>query len=209
MHNTVISILGHKGSGKTTLARELMRGRSRVLVFDTLGEYDTQRIFYSFDEALRAMERSIPKARFQWGVRLADMADYVDLFELAFELPGTLLVFEETSLFCSPSYLPPSLSKLVRYARHREIDLVFVSRRASEVNRDLTAQSDFIVTFRQHEPRDLQYLSSVSGRDVSAVRTLPAFKVAVIQGDPADAPPAIQAQLAPSATPLTGNHAPE
>lgn len=192
----VVSVFGRKGSGKTTLVRELAASYDRRIAFDTLGEYgqaDGWTVVHDFEGALTLM--SAPPARFAWSIRLSEIADYFDLFELAFEIPNTLLLFEESSLFCSASYLPDQLSKLVRYGRHRNIDMVFVSRRPSEVNRDVTAQSDLIVTFRQHEPRDLMYLAAVSGANVDHVRTLGDYRVAVIQGDATDAPPAVQSRM--------------
>lgn len=178
--NTVLCVFGQKGSGKTELSKKIARAYDRVLILDTLGEYSEWAhpvvgLSDTFDSLVKFHERP----SFRLAVRLDDIEDYFIVMRLAYEIPDMLLLVEEASFFCSPYNLPPELSQLIRYARHRRISQLYVSRRPAELSRDLTAQSDCIVTFRQHEPRDLAYLAQVAGEDVSRVRTLPAYRCAV------------------------------
>lgn len=191
--NLVLSIFGRKGSGKTTLARKVLQEFDRVIVFDTLGQYDGEEC-WTVEACLAAFERAAERPRFTISCRLADVNDYLDLFEVAFELPGVLLVFEEVSFYCSAYALPAELSTIVRYGRNRSIDQIYIARRPAEVHRDLTAQSDVIVSFVQHEPRDVAYLSAAAGEDVSRVRSLPAYRCAA-WGNRAKLPLAVLAQL--------------
>lgn len=174
--NTIVSVFGRKGSGKTTLALELCQEHERVVVIDSTGEYPFE-ISEGFEACAVALERAEERDRFRLSLR-GSLEDLLDALEVCNDLTRALVVVEETSFYCSPSDLPEPLSRLVRYGRHRELDQLYISRRAAEVSRDLTAQSDVIVTFNQREPRDLDYLARVAGADVSAVRELPPYRVA-------------------------------
>jgi hypothetical protein len=55
--------------------------------------------------------------------------------------------------------------------------MIFIARRPSELHRDITANSDVVVTFQQHEPRDVLYLRSIFGPGAVAVRRLPRFRI--------------------------------
>lgn len=195
--NQIVSLFGTKGSGKSTLARGIAEGYSRVIVCDMLGEYDMDLTACSVDEAMSHLVAQEKASAFSLSIRLSELEDYLDVLELAYELTDTLVVLEEASFLCSASNFPPELSKLVRYGRHRRISQLYISRRPAEVARDVTAQSDLLVTFRQREPRDLDYLYScapaarMSRREFGAyVEGLPEYRCAVF-GDRESAPPAV------------------
>jgi DNA helicase HerA-like ATPase len=192
--NSILSVFGVKGSGKSTLVREIVAEHDRVIAIDTIGEYtDGFRIVEGLDACLDALDWAEGQERFKLSLRCGDPEDMLDLIGVSYEFPRTLVVVEETSFYCSPSQLPEELSKLVRYGRHREIDQIYVARRPSEIHRDLTAQSDVIVTFRHREPRDLDYLARMSGQDVSQVASLPDWGIAA-WGDPRKMPLAVLAR---------------
>lgn len=200
MKNTLATFLGKKGSGKTTLVKECLREHSRVLAFDINGEYrpeDGLAVVWGFEECLEAMERIEPGETFAYSLRCVDdeehdaVEDYLDLMRVAFELPGTLLVLEECNNYCSSATLPWELARLVRQGRHREIDQYYVARRPSELHRDLTANSDFVVTFRQEEPRDVLYLRERMGPELAErARTLADYQI-IVHGDLDVAPTAV------------------
>lgn len=195
--NTITSVFGYKGSGKSTLAAAIAREHSRVATIDTLGEHAGEPVF-GLDACLARLERAEGERRFRLSLRCSSLDDMLDLVGVCYELTDVLIVVEETSFFCSPSHLPDELSQLVRYGRHRRIDQLYISRRPAEIHRDLTAQSDVIVSFAQREPRDLDYLARIAGADVSRLRTLPPFKV-LAWGNRAKFPLAVWEQLDASA----------
>lgn len=207
--NLVLSIFGRKGSGKSWLTRELVQDRPRVFYLDSMGEAgerDGFEVVHGYEECVHAMLRVKDLKRFRLSLRTDDTEDLIKLGDLAFEIPDHLIVIEETSFYCSPSYLPPEISKLVRYGRHRGIDQIYIARRPSEIHRDLTAQSDLIVTFAMHEPRDVAYLAAIapSKEEAEAVRDLPRYKVAA-WGDLERAPLAVLSRLhGPKKKPLDG-----
>jgi len=178
MNNLIISNFGRKGSGKTTLSREIMAEHPRAVVIDSLGEYDEGfTVCNGKADCIEAIMSVRDEKRFRLSLRVLDPDENMELLELIFEVPKTLVVVEETSLYAKPTYLPEGIARLVRYGRHREIDQIYMSRRPSEIHRDLTAQSDIIVSFRQQEPRDIKYLRDFMGPEAETVRHLPEYKV--------------------------------
>lgn len=207
--NLVISVFGRKGSGKSTLVMTMLEEFDRVFYFDAMGEADEKRGFtvvHGWQACIDAMMKVRNDKRFKLSLRMDDTEELVRLLDLAYEIPDQCTVVEETSFYCSPSYLPSEISKLVRYGRHRRIDQIYIARRPSEIHRDLTAQSDLIVTFAMHEPRDIAYLAAIapSKEAAEAVRKLPKYRVAV-WGDVERAPAAVLVQQeTPSKATLDG-----
>ena len=195
--NLIVTVLGRKASGKSTLVSKIIADAPRLIVIDTVGEYgQAQKIvpIHGIIECCDALAACEKRATFRISCRADETEDLLDLLNICYELPNILLVVEETSFFCSPAFLPPEISKLVRYGRHREISQVYVSRRASEIHREITAQSDLIVSFEQREPRDIEYLAITSGQSpralVAAFQRLPRYRC-FVWGDVERAPLAV------------------
>ena len=175
--NFVASIFGQRGAGKTTLAQKIAREYSRVIYLDLLGQYGGDKV-YSVEGFCQWAEAKHEDETFEVSIRLDDTDDYLQVLHVAYEIVDYLLVAEETSYFCSPAGMPRELSKIVRYGRHRKISQLYLARRPSELHRDLTAQSDVIVSFYQHEPRDIAYLAACGVENAERVRHLRQFKCA-------------------------------
>lgn len=177
--NTITTVCGRKGSGKTYMCHEIMEMERRVFVLDTTGDYgDGATVVWGRDDCIRAMVKADKMKKFRLALRVMQREEMLDLLELAWECPETYLIIEETSMLCSATSLPDQLATLVRYGRHRAISQIYITRRPAELPRDLTAQSDIICTFQQGEPRDLEYLRGY-GFDSRAVAGLPKYRVAV------------------------------
>jgi len=183
VNNLIVTVMGMKGSGKTTLVRELVAERRKVLIIDTACDYSPKRdgvtVFHEWEAGLRALAETPKLSRYRYALRgLPD--ECLDYLRVAFELPGVLVVLEEAPYYCSPAKLPAEVARLVLQGRHRSIDQVYVTQRPSLVHRNVTAQSDILVSFAQHEPRDLKYLEQVAGAEFAErVQGLRDFQVAV------------------------------
>lgn len=194
--NVIIALFGRKGSGKSELAKKIIREHPRVFVFDTLAEYGKGFKVHEGKQACIDAMLSVKDSRaYRLSLRVLELEDNLALMELAYEFPRCMVVVEETSLYARPTYLPTEIARLVRYGRHREIDQVYIARRPSEVHRDLTAQADVIVSFEQREPRDVKYLREIAGEEAERVRSLPKYKVLAF-GQLDKVPLAVTAQLA-------------
>lgn len=193
--NTIISIMGRKESGKSTLVKEIIEdgGYKRVFVLDTNGEYGEElgfEITHTLQQGARKILAVRNKEEFRISLRYDDTEDGMRLLKIINEINFTLVVIEETHMYVKPAYIPPELSKLVRLGRHHAISQIYVSQRPSGLNRNLTSQSDFLVTFRQGEPIDIKWLEKSFGKEeAQEIQNLPDYKVAVkVLGNPAKLP---------------------
>lgn len=197
MQNQVTVVIGKKGSGKSTLVREIVAERKRVAVIDSLAEYDESdgcRVVYE-DECVDAMIDAAQSKTFRLSLRRLEIEDNLDLLRLAYEIEDYLLVVEETSLYVTASVLPSEVAQLIRYGRHKRIDQCYVARRPSELHRDLTANADNIVCFQTQEPRDLVYLRNYFGDEAFELRDLEGYRIKVF-GNLEKAPKAVLHRLA-------------
>lgn len=191
--NTIITILGRKGSGKSRLAGEIMDEFPRVFIIDSIGEYEAPLIAWGLHDSVRLILQEHQKPATTISLRAVSVEDNLTLLSLLYEVPDCLIVIEEASLYCSPSLLPDEIAALVRYGRHRRISLLFVARRPSELHRDITGQSDVLVSFCQREPRDIDYFRAW-GDVAEAVQKLGPYQIIAL-GELQKAPLAVLARL--------------
>lgn len=153
--NYIIGILGKKGSGKTEFAKSCLVNIKRYIVIDPLAEYpglvcENWTEIVSFLDEYKDMD-------FQVVYRPTSKDDEEAFFRIINEINNYTLIAEEVDYWCTSQYLHPELDNLTRYGRHFKRNLIWISRNPYEINRFLTRQSDLIVTFKQTEPRDLDY----------------------------------------------------
>lgn len=198
--NTILFIAGRKGSGKSTLVHAIAMEHDRVFVLDTMGsegEPDFE-VVNGLDACVDAITNAAERDTFRLSLRAASTDDLLSLLPIIETVPKSLLVIDETSYYCSPSFLPDELSSVLRYGRHAELSQVYVARRPSEIHREVTAAADVVITFQHHEPRDLAYFRAFGGeRFAEEVRRLPRFKVAV-WGDLSKVPVPVLEQVSTS-----------
>ena len=169
----IICIFGKRGSGKSTLAKRFLQEKRRVIVFDPLGEYSGEQFSHLGELLARIRNR---KSFFVVYRPRDARAEFPWLARIAYEVGSLWLVAEEISWAISPAKMPEPVEVLIRYGRHRDVDLLGISRRPAEVNRDLTANANEIYIFRTHEPRDIAYFRSIIGSDADTLPNLAPFK---------------------------------
>ena len=175
--NYINSIFGRKGSGKTFLAREIADSEPRVIAIDNMGQFSNLQVVSGFDESIKAIQACQNQATFKLALQTTSEAEDLALLDLAYYLDRFTLIVDETSKYVSSSYLPNEFEQLIRYGRHGAINQVYMSRRPAEIHRELSSQSDVIVSFHQHEERDVQYLRNFMGDDADKTRTLGQYQI--------------------------------
>jgi|SRR3972149_3345479 len=156
----ILLVMGKRGSGKTTLAKKLIALLPRnknIFIYDTLGEYSgigtlAENIETVFDY-LETEERII---RFTSD----DDDDFDRICRVIYSLKDYYLLVDEIDMFISAVYLPEFFKKIIRYGRHSGLGIIAVTRRPADISRLLSSQANFIISFKQHEPKDCQYFSS-------------------------------------------------
>lgn len=181
--NWIASFFGRKGSGKSFLGKEVAREEPRVIAIDSLGEYDEMNVVTGYQECIKAMVAAEHLSEFKLALRTYSLEEDLELIDLVFRMHHLTLMVEETSRYVSSASLPLPFEQLVRYGRHSAINQVYIARRPSEIHRDLTAQSDVIVSFVQHERRDVEYLRSFMGDAANGVSSLKQYEALVYGED--------------------------
>lgn len=150
-------MVGKKGTGKTTLCRDLVRKfKGRVFVADYLGEY--------LDLAGDRVQVQV----------LTDFKSFYDITRSAWYSPGKkMLVLDEVEFICFDKRQKEIVDFLYRLGRHRGLDILAVSHRFFMIPVIIRAMTDRFYLFRITEPRDLKFLDGlIPDQDINRVKNL-------------------------------------
>lgn len=186
-----ILVTGSTGSGKTSLMRDwLMPPVPRALWLDQLGECWTwpgHIVTRSLDDALRQIAAGHRRVILTVKGRDLRTAEWERLAALLVPespespalgrlAPGLAICCSEADMLCPNGRTSDAWEEAYRRSRHFGVSLIVATQRAAAVDRIVSAQSNIIISCRQHEPRDLAYLAAVWPPDVArALATLPKF----------------------------------
>lgn len=166
--NGILVILGHKGSGKTQLARAFIEQQPRSVCIDTIGEYggviinDPESLANYLEQA-----RNLPRFRVSYRDKGNHQFTMDQIFRMLHALRDCWLVLEEADKWFGPNRQNDAVKWFLKYGRHNRVSVLLVTRRAAEQGPMGTSQADTIVSFQMHEPRDLEWIASVGGRAVA------------------------------------------
>lgn len=154
MKRKVILILGKTGTGKSTLAKLLLKKAPRVISIDPLLEYKGMP-FLSADEMID-YHVSEGKSSFHYSLQTTHPTDVEFIFRAAWTIGNVLLVVEEADIYIDSK--KGAFHSLVNQGRHRMVHLVCIVRRTPEINRAFRAQQTSLFTFYQNEPDDIEHM---------------------------------------------------
>ncbi|MBT9131216.1 MAG: hypothetical protein DDT42_01737 [candidate division WS2 bacterium] len=154
-----IVIFGRKGQGKTTLAKNLLKKATRLIIIDPMAQCSGEGEPIS---SLDSFLTEITKPQFRIVYTSTELDYEIEkLLKMIFTIGNCWLLIDEIDFFCSPAYISEDLQKIVKYGRIRRINLVFTSRRPFEVHRLVTSQASDFYVFNIIEPRDIEYLNKI------------------------------------------------
>jgi hypothetical protein len=180
--NLVITVIGKKGSGKSHLIKtQIIPKFRRVIIIDALCEYQYYAVesvadFYDF------MQANYERDFFRVAYRPHSEHAEGQFFKICAALEDVLIVIEESDLYCSATAIDPYIRHMVRYGRHKRQNLVFVSRRMAALSREMTSQSNILLTFEQTEVIDLKHFSAL-GVKPERFQALKKYEFMVIPGE--------------------------
>lgn len=186
LQNLIIGISGVKGYGKSTYLRELVGDESSLAIVDTLGEHTDWCPVCPGDSLKEQIEMlAEPPEEFQWSFMLnpSDAESHLDyLCKAAYRAGGLTFVLEEADYFSSANRDCEGMELLIRYGRHRGINLVWVTRNLVEISRRMTSQTDVFVMFRTQEPLYIEKLAKRMTPEVALeIQNLPRFEYVICQ----------------------------
>lgn len=156
----VILIFGKTGSGKSTLTKKIINGFDRVIVFDTVAEYQGL-IIESFNDFVYYFKKQPDK--FFVSCRYEDLEDYEYSARAIPVIGKCLVVMEEADNYLQSTSFSDSTDPFVRLVtrgRHSQISILAISQRPHLIAITLRAMRTKVYAFSQDEPADLDYLSA-------------------------------------------------
>ena len=166
----IILIFGRTGSGKSYLAKRLIKKFDRVIIIDRMLEYESDNIFYKFDDLLDYFLKEKPN-KFNFVCRFESDNDIELLFKFCWYVKNLMLVVEESELYISPYQKQSEFLKLIRYGRHRNISIIAIARRVVELSNDVKANADTIISFKQILKKDIDYLRNLGFTKIESLKT--------------------------------------
>ena len=137
--NEIIVICGKCGEGKTYIAKKIVKGFKRHIVFDINNEF-------------QAFNRYIPRGTDE------DIADFCRKY---YKLGNHFVVFDEADLiFNRWGDLPYYTRQLLHLHLHRNNGLLFITRRFASLHNDPIALADHRFIFNLDIEADLKWLKS-------------------------------------------------
>jgi DNA helicase HerA-like ATPase len=180
---SIITILGKRGSGKTTLSQRVQRVYPRKIIIDRLHEYPEGygQAVYSwaeFSHYLLAFENAPSFTlvyKFQVGAEHEDLI-FDEICRVCYHVGGLLLVIEEVWQFAEArAPLSPWFKEIVLTGRHRGLALLSTSQRPAEVHKTVLSQSSVIFSGLLYETNDMKYLGEFMGSEVDKLASVPDY----------------------------------
>jgi hypothetical protein len=141
----------------------MLRELPRVLVVDTLGEYELP--WFDSIEGAAAWFAAQRPDRFRIAMRVPS-EDVDRLLKWAWAIRPVIVLVEETDLYAPPNSVIEGLKWWVEYGRQYELGLIAVTRRPYLIDRRLTANARYVVLFPTQEPRDRAYWTDLLPQQV-------------------------------------------
>lgn len=191
-----IGVWGASGSGKSSKVKQMLRGRSRLVIFDPMEEYPKALPGLRYIEHQRAtdLDKVRVAMRENWsGFKVAykppsgyepDALSKLCRLLLAAQKPFkdgkpgakmmTLVVEEMNNSFPVSSGVKvcPGFAEICSRGRHFGIEVIGVSQRIAEVATRFRANTDETIVLRQKGPNDIKAAANELGTTEAQVRTL-------------------------------------
>jgi len=162
--NCNMLVFGMKGFGKTSLVRGIIHELDRVIMLDTLQyEYTEEndgKIVTTYEDLVRELTAAEKdKGHFRLVARIPKDTRWFGLLE---GMEKTTFVVEEMDTYADLYNLPDAIRDFYAYGRHRQNNLIAVTRNAQEIHPKIRKGTDVIISLYQDEPNVLDYLRKIN-----------------------------------------------
>lgn len=162
----IITVTGKQGRGKSFLIEKYLipnfAKTQPVIIADSMAEYKFPGMtFNQFFNQVR--KTGLKKKVYKINVTSDVEAQKLFAFSCLSKIQHCLVV-EEASKYCDPYKINSHLRDICRYGRHWSISAVFVAQRFAQLNKIITSQSDYFITFAQTERNDLNEMANYTDK---------------------------------------------
>lgn len=195
MNETVRTMIaGISGTGKSYLFKNsilpVLADRKPVVLFDRTGEYSTDRrdvpVNFPFYEGFgkffdMIQENDLKLSRTAHVIACQKEYDYIlglKFLQAAADvkkLPLTIVLDEAHDIFLSKDLYRAKepLTRLVRFGRQKEIDVIMISQRTKDIPPDIRTQFDGLISFRQSLDADVKAIEERGWPGAEEIKSLP------------------------------------
>lgn len=154
--NELATISGKRGFGKTTLAKTLISGLSRVAIWDPMGEYGGPHAY-------------IP--------RQGNASEFNEWVKSYWNVGNICLMVDEADqVMAERKELPEFANKVVNLGRHRNIGMIMITRRLANLSKTAVSQSADLFLFHHFLINDIKYLEGMIGNDAYKLKDLAKYQ---------------------------------
>ncbi len=165
--NDRVVVTGITGSGKTVWVHWLI---DQLLPHRPIAVYDYKRDEYTKGYISQTPEifGELPRGLFIYKPNPPSVQAAERLCRVALEKRNCIIVIEEADLYAQrhPSRVPPNLYQLIHSGRSMGIGSICITRRPQALHPDVLSQTQHVIAFKQHFPRDVEYLAKWIGKKV-------------------------------------------
>lgn len=164
--NLRIFICGKTQSGKTHLAKSLIRKYKNWIIYDIKHEYEGfGAIVFSISELLKAL--SVGCNRIVFRPKYPNIEEFDSVCAIVYEkLRNILFVVDEVHKVAQKWKIPQNFNSIVTICEAKGIGVISISQRPANVHNDIISQSTIVIAFRMN----LQ-------TDAESVHVIPAEKI--------------------------------
>lgn len=187
--NTIVGVIGRKGSGKSALIADLLGPmHPRRITIDWTGEgqetYPNAIVAFGLVGVLHAMEEAHRADPLAWhiiavmspedaGRLLTELAPPFGpgVKSLSGALGGVCVECGEIDVIAPASGGAQGRAVLgaIARGRHHRLSVLWATQRPHQCARILSSQLDTLVAFRMHEPRDVKWLADAAGSNYARI----------------------------------------
>lgn len=175
-----IVILGRTRCGKTHLSRNIQKVFPRVVIIDTVQDYepDGETFFFSNFEQFGlwlCKAQFSPKFRvvFQFSIHDFNKEEIADeIFRMLFEVGNILVVVDEIQYYKNSHYF----SQLILVGARHGIATIASTQRPANISKDVISQSSDVFIGQLFESNDAKYLGDfISNEDLEKIAAMPKY----------------------------------
>lgn len=168
LQNRIRAVIGPKGSGKSYRSAKMFAMCKRAVLYDIAHDEDYYRhathIVTDTQQLFKVMRRE-EEFRAIYVVSEADLMpkgkeliyiSAVPVVEECFFIGNMTLFLDEAHELCTQWSIDWRIRKVVRLARHQQLNIVWISQSMNEIHREIRRNTDEYHFFKIHEPADLE-----------------------------------------------------